>query len=39
MQSTTEDTGSTICLKRISELLKDKSGRPAVYPVVDYQRG
>ncbi len=39
MPSTTEDTGSTIDLKRVRELLKNASGHPAVYHVADYQRG
>jgi len=39
MTTATDKTGSAICLKKVSELLKDASGAPAVYHVANYQRG
>lgn len=39
MPSTTKAASSAICLKKVSELLKDASGKPAIYHVADYQRG
>jgi hypothetical protein len=39
MSSTTKPAVSAICLKKVSELLKDSSGKPAIYHVADYQRG